>query len=87
SLRKSSGKPSGGQKGHPGHTLSMSSTPDTVTDHFPERCTCGCSLEAVLARGQTRRQAVDIPPVKPEYTEHRSHHKICPARPDEVGGL
>jgi hypothetical protein len=21
---------------------------------------------------------VDIPPVKPEYTEHRSHHKVCP---------
>jgi transposase len=77
SLRKNSGKPSGGQKGHPGHTLSMSSTPDTITDHFPERCTCGCSLEDVIESGHTRRQAVDIPPVKPEYTEHRFHHKIC----------
>jgi transposase len=79
SLRKSSGKPSGGQKGHPGHTLSMSSMPDIVTDHFPARCTCGCSLEDVLAVGHTRRQAVDIPPINPEYTEHRSHHKICPS--------
>ncbi|MDR1666286.1 MAG: IS66 family transposase, partial [Bacteroidales bacterium] len=78
SLRKSSGKPSGGQKGHPGHTLSMSATPDTIIDYFPEHCTCGCSLEAVLESGQTRRQVVDIPPLKPEYTEHRSHHKICP---------
>jgi hypothetical protein len=29
-LRKSRGKPFGGQKGHWGHTLSMSSTPDTI---------------------------------------------------------
>jgi transposase len=78
SLRKRSGKKSGGQKGHQGHTLSMSETPDRVIDHFPERCTCGCSLENVLSNGKTRRQAVDIPPVKPEYTEHRSHHKVCP---------
>jgi transposase len=79
SLRKSSGNPSGGQKGHQGHTLSMSSTPDTVTDHFPERCTCGCSLDDVPETGLTRRQVVDIPPIKPEYTEHRSRHKLCPS--------
>jgi transposase len=79
SLRKSSGNPSGEQQGHPGQTLSMSSAPDTVTDHFPEQCPCGCSLDEVPAIGQTRRQAVDIPPVTPEYTEHRSHHKLCPA--------
>jgi transposase len=82
SLRKSSGNPSGtsgGQKGHSGHTLSISSTPDTVIDHFPGHCTCGFSLEEVPSSGQTHRQVVDIPPIKPEYTEHRSHHKICPA--------
>jgi transposase len=28
--------------------------------------------------GQTRRQVVDIPSIKPEYTEHRSLHKVCP---------
>jgi hypothetical protein len=36
-------------------------------------------LENVLSSGQTRRQTVDIPPVKPEYPEHRSHHKVCPS--------
>jgi transposase len=56
----------------------MSETPDITTDHFPAICTCECSLEKVLTIDQTRRQAVDIPPVKPEYTEHRSHHKVCP---------
>jgi transposase len=78
SLRKSNGKKPGGQKGHQGHSLFMSETPDRVIDHFPERCTCGCHLEKVLSSGQTHRQVVDIPPVKPEYTEHRSHHKVCP---------
>jgi transposase len=78
SLCKISGKQPGGQKGHQGHTLSMSEMPDRVIDHLPERCTCGCSLENVLSSGQTRRQVVDIPPVKPEYTEHRSHYKVCP---------
>jgi transposase len=78
SLRTSSGKKSGGQPGHDGHTLSLSETPDIIIDHFPATCTCGCSLESVLSIDQTRRQVVDIPPVKPEYTEHRSHHKLCP---------
>jgi transposase len=78
SLRTSTGKKSGGQKRHDGHTLSMSDTPDIIIDHFPEHCTCGYSLEGVLSISQTRRQVVDIPPVKPEYTEHRSQHKICP---------
>jgi transposase len=77
-LRKSNGKKPGGQKGHQGHSLSMSETPERVIDHFPERCTCSCSLENVLSSGQTHRQTVDIPPVKPEYTEHCSHHKACP---------
>ena len=67
SLRKHSGKKSGGQLGHAGHTLSMSATPDQVIEHTPARCSCGCSLEEVPVTGQTRRQVVDIPPIKPEY--------------------
>jgi transposase len=78
SLRRVSGKKSGGQKGHRGHTLSMRDTPDKIIEHIPERCTCGCSLENVAVSSQTRRQVVDIPPIKPEYTEHRSLHKVCP---------
>ena len=78
SLRKHSGKKSGGQPGHTGHTLSMSATPDKVIEHHPERCTCGCSLESVSEISHTRRQVVDIPPIKPEYIEHRTIQKICP---------
>src|ERR1700675_1256871 len=38
SLRERSGKKTGGQKGHPGKTLSRTDTPDATIDHFPETC-------------------------------------------------
>lgn len=41
SLRKSSGKKAGGQKGHPGVTLSVLNEPDEVVSHMPRECT-GC---------------------------------------------
>jgi transposase len=56
----------------------VSDTPDRIIEHFPEKCDCGCSLEHVSVSGPSRRQVVDIPPVKPEYTEHRSFRKVCP---------
>ena len=41
SLRERSGKKTGGQKGHPGKTLSRTETPDATIDHFPKVC-AGC---------------------------------------------
>jgi transposase len=35
-LRRSNGKKTGGQKGHPGHHLPVSDTPDTVIAHIPK---------------------------------------------------
>ena len=50
SLREPSGKPRGGQKGHPGETLRQVMTPDVVIDHYPENCAdCGAALTAVMA--------------------------------------
>ena len=40
-LRKKSGHPSGGQPGHPGHTLRMVDAPDRIIRHLVERC-WGC---------------------------------------------
>jgi transposase len=79
SLRTPSDKKSGGQPGHAGHTLQMSDTPNDIINHVPEVCTCcGHHLEEVPIESYTRRQLVDIPPVQPEYIEHRSHVKTCP---------
>ena len=79
SLRKPGGKPSGGQIGHSGRTLYLSDTPDEIIDHSPSVCShCGEELDRVESFSFTRRQVVDIPPVRPIYIEHRSHTKECP---------
>ena len=44
SLRKKTGRKPGGQKGHEGTTLEMSSNPDEIIDHVPEYCECDTSL-------------------------------------------
>jgi transposase len=80
SLRTPSDKKSGGQQGHAGHHLQMSETPDEIIDHKPPVCTCcGKNLEEVPCDSYTRRQEIDIPPIRPVYTEHRSHIKTCPS--------
>lgn len=79
SLRQSGGKPSGGQPGHPGSTLCMSSAPDQVVVHAPVTCSgCGASLEEVPAGDCEKRQVFDLPPLKLQVTEHQSQRKVCP---------
>jgi transposase len=40
SLRKPIGRKPGGQKRHPGRTLSFSDTPDQIVVHSPMACAC-----------------------------------------------
>jgi transposase len=73
----------GGQKGHPGRTLSLMENPDRVVVHGlreEEGCEgCGGSLaEAAASLGYERRQVVDVPPLALEVTEHRAQRKRCP---------
>ncbi|OPX91684.1 MAG: Transposase IS66 family protein [Pelotomaculum sp. PtaB.Bin104] len=78
SLRKKSGKKSGAQKGHPGHTLKMTPTPDKVEVHQVTQCKhCGASLPD-KAESIKKRQVVDTPPLKLEVTEHQAEQKTCP---------
>lgn len=78
SLRKQSGKKSGGQEGHEGSTLKMSANPDHTILHRPKECEkCGLDLSSLQEELTERRQVVDIPPITPIYTEHQIVNKTC----------
>ena len=78
SLRDKSTKKSGGQKGHKGKTLKMVETPDEVIYHIPQYCTvCGTSLSGQKEQFKERRQVIDIPPIMPVITEHRTYSIQC----------
>ena len=79
SLRERSGRPSGGQKGHPGKTLRQVEVPDAVVDHYPGVCSgCGAALMPAMATSHIARQVFDLPEPQPlVVTEHRAHVCCC----------
>ena len=77
-LRKPSGKKPGGQKGHEGHRLSCTATPDEVVDDTPNYCTnCGESLADAERVLDYVTQVVSIPELKPVVKEIRHYIMIC----------
>jgi transposase len=79
SLRRPSGKKSGGQLGHRGETLRLVATPDAVEEHRPAICAaCQTPLGgAATVVGCERRQVHDLPPVRLRVTEHQALHVQC----------
>lgn len=78
SLRRRSGKKSGGQAGHPGVTRLLVDVPDVVVVHAPLVCGgCGTSLALAPSVNPDRRQVIEIPAPNPVVTEHQAQHKVC----------
>ncbi len=78
SLRKKSGKKTGGQKGHAGHFLEKSEKPDSVVTLKVCRCSCSADLSELPAIGHDCRQVFELPQPRLEVTEYQSELKICP---------
>ena len=76
--RVKSGKHTGGQYGHEGHTLLKVENPDYKVDApIKDHCDCGADLCEVDDKLRTR-QEFELPEIKPIVTEYRTHEKICP---------
>ena len=79
SLRPPSTRKSGGQMGHPGTTLEMRLSPDTITDLKPAFCNnCGQSLREATFILKAQRQVIEIPPIRAVYQEFRQYSCQCP---------
>ena len=78
SLRESTGRNPGGQKGREGKTLLMSSTPDETIEIKPDFCqSCGNNLSDVLGQKRDFRQVVDIPLIRSTTIEYQVFGKTC----------
>ncbi|HEY7123582.1 MAG TPA: IS66 family transposase [Ktedonobacterales bacterium] len=70
----------GGQRGHPGVTLSLVEHPDKVLRHRPDRCAaCQHPLAGVAGEVIERRQVQDLPPWRMVVSEHQVEQVCCPA--------
>lgn len=79
SLRTKSGKKSGGQPGHKGHTLQTNEEPDEIVEHSPCFCQHCCkSLDDVPVQKVRKSQVIDIEMPKVKTTEHQYFEKVCP---------
>ena len=77
SLRKKSGKQTGGQKGHKGTTLKMHVHPDHIIVHKSKFCKCCGESLSTDQNYISRRQVIDIPPIRPVITEHQVYSASC----------
>jgi transposase len=79
SLRKSSGKKSGAQAGHPGHRLEMVEKPDEVKRYPVERCAqCQVALGESALQRLEKRQEYELPLIRLMVSEHQAEVKCCP---------
>lgn len=85
SLREKSSRKPGGQDGHKGTTLQMIDNPDKIEVLVSDYCQCcGNDLREVATRFVSRRQVVDLPEIKPIYTEYQCFSRKCSCGHEQV---
>lgn len=78
SLRQKTGRKAGGQKGHSGHNLKMTTHPDQTILHAVKFCSqCHQDLHQQKGIQKKTRQVYDIPPLRMKVTEHQIEAKQC----------
>jgi len=78
SRREVTDRPSGGQPGHPGHTLRQVSNPNERVPHVPAGCAaCGASLVDAPVVSTEVRQVFDLPELALRVVEHVIEHRRC----------
>lgn len=78
SLRAKSKRKTGGQKGHDGHTLQMSDTPDKTETLYSLYCSeCGEELSEEDQNLVSKRQVVILPPIEPQVVEYQQFGCTC----------
>ncbi len=83
STRESSGKSSGGQKGHKGSNLKQTDNPDKIIEiefNINSCKNCGFDISKVVAKLEERRQVLDLDlkETNQQITEYQSYSKECP---------
>lgn len=89
SLKQSSGKKAGGQKGHKGFSFKVTDHPDIIKKHLPERCSCCPNREICLAKAVVveTRYVVDCS-VQTVTTAHECCEVVCPlSQETEIGSF
>jgi transposase len=76
--RAKSGKPAGGQPGHPKHERALVDHPDHRHDCRPTACRRCARPLAGDDPEPLRHQVTELPPVRPVVTEYRRHRLRCP---------
>jgi transposase len=79
SLRQAGEHPTGGQKGHPGHTLKKVATPDRTETHQPPPHCDACGAFLTEPTVVETRQVFDLPKLGFEVTEHQVLAGQCAA--------
>ncbi len=83
-VKKKSGRPRGGQPGHPPHLKQLlpAERVNEVVTYLPRHCEhCATPLPAQAAANDpepSRFQTIELPPVVSVVTEHQGHARTCP---------